>query len=118
MMMERNPKQRCLDRLARRVGRMAYLGVRLDLTAQQQPLWDKLVGVAKDSEQKARQLCDSLKTEENATILERMDRGEQFLSLKLSALKAAKPAMQTLYQALTPEQRAILDRSHHHHHRM
>jgi hypothetical protein len=34
---------------------------------------------------------------------------QQFLSMRLEAVQSAKPAVQALYQALTPEQRAILD---------
>jgi LTXXQ motif family protein len=113
MMVRREPRQWCLDHLARRAGRMAAIGVRLDLTPQQQPLWDKLQGIAKDAEHKAQQLCNGLKPMANATLIERMDRREQFLSLKLSALQTAKPAMQALYAALTPEQRDILDHPHH-----
>jgi hypothetical protein len=115
MMMRRSPQQWCLDRLARHAARLAYIGVRLDLTAQQQPLWDKLQSAAQAAEQKTRQLCNSLKPEMNATILERMDRREQFLAVKLAAVQAAKPALQALYQALTPAQRAILDHPHHDH---
>ena len=114
MMMRRDPQQWCLDGLARHAGRLAYIGVRLDLTPQQQPLWDKVQSVAHDALQKGRQLCTSLKPEPNATIMERLDRREQFLSLKLSALQQARPALETLYQALTPEQRAILDHRDRH----
>jgi len=109
LMMQQDPQQWCLDGLARRAGRLAYLGVRLNLTPQQQPLWEKVQGVAQDAQQKGRQLCTSLKPEPSTTIMDRLDRREQFLSLKLSALQAARPALQALYQALTPEQRAILD---------
>jgi hypothetical protein len=43
-------------------------------------------------------------------MLDRMDRMEQFLSVRLQALQAAKPVVQALYQALTPEQQAIFNR--------
>lgn len=108
-MMRREPQQWCLDRLARHAARLAYIRVRLNLTVQQEPLWDKLQNAAREAEQKARQLCNSLRPEANGTILERTDRREQFLSMKLAAVQAAKPALQALYQALTPEQRALLD---------
>ena len=44
------------------------------------------------------------------TVLDRMNRAQEFLSARLDALQSAKPALQALYQALTPEQRAIMDR--------
>ena len=44
------------------------------------------------------------------TLLDRMDRMQQFLQARLNGLQAAKPTVQALYQALTPEQQAILNR--------
>lgn len=109
MMMRRDPKERCEERLAWRAAMRAYTEAKLDLTAEQRPLWDKVESAAKAEEQKERQLCTTLKEPGDATALDRLDRMQQFLSTRLEALQAAKPAVQTLYQALTPEQRAILD---------
>ena len=110
MMMRQDPQERCLDRLARRAARHAYVEVKLNLTAEQRPLWDKVQSAAQADEQKERQLCANLKPGAEPTILERMDRMQQFLSARLDALQSAKPAVQALYQALTPEQQAILNR--------
>jgi LTXXQ motif family protein len=108
-----DPQQWCVDRLARRAARRAYLETKLNLTAEQRPLWDKLQSVAQGEQQKERQLCQQLKPGAQSTVLDRMDRAQQFLSAKLDALQTAKPALQALYQALTPEQRAIIDRPFH-----
>jgi len=43
-----------------------------------------------------------------------MDRMQQFLQTQLNGLQAAKPLVQALYQSLTPEQQAILNRSFGH----
>ena len=111
MMMRRgDPRERCIDRLAWRAARRAYIETKLNLTAQQQPLWDKVQSAAQSEEQRERQLCASLKSGAEPTMLDRMDRMEQFLSVRLQALQAAKPAVQALYQALTPEQQAIFNR--------
>ena len=111
MMMRRgDPQERCIDRLAWRAARRAYVETKLNLTAQQQPLWDKVQSAAQSEEQRERQLCASLKSGAEPTMLDRMDRMEQFLSVRLQALQAAKPAVQALYQALTPEQQAIFNR--------
>ena len=99
-----------MDRLARRAARLAYTEAKLDLTAQQRPLWDRLQSAAQTEEQKERQLCAGLKPGAELTMLDRMDRMQQFLSARLEALQAARPAVQALYQALTPEQQAILNR--------
>jgi len=87
----------------------AYTEAKLDLTAEQRPLWEKVQSAAQADEQKERQLCTMLKEGGDATLLDRLDRMQQFLSTRLDALQAAKPAVQALYQALTPEQRATLD---------
>ena len=43
------------------------------------------------------------------TILDRMNRREQFLSAHLQALQQAKPALDALYQSLSPDQKAIIN---------
>src|SRR2546423_15303286 len=43
-MMQLSPQQRCEERLARRAGKVAYTVAKLNLTAEQRPLWDKLQG--------------------------------------------------------------------------
>jgi len=109
MMMHRNPQERCEERLAWRAAMRAYTEAKLDLTAEQRPLWDKVESIAQTEQQKERQLCSSLKSRDETTVLDRLDRMQQFLSTRLDALQTAKPAVQALYQALTPEQRAIFD---------
>jgi periplasmic protein CpxP/Spy len=109
-MMRRDPQEWCLNRLAHRAARRAYIGVKLNLTADQQPLWDKVQSAAQAEEQQERQLCTALKPGAEPTVLERMDRMQQLLQARLNGLQAAKPAVQALYQALTPEQQAILNR--------
>ncbi len=109
MMMRRNPQERCEERLAWRAAMRAYTEAKLDLTPEQRPLWDRVESIAQTEQQKERQLCASLKPRDETTVLDRLDRMQQFLSTRLEALQAAKPAVQALYQALTPEQRAIFD---------
>jgi Spy/CpxP family protein refolding chaperone len=112
-MMQQNPQERCTDRLAWRAAMRAYAEAKLDLTAEQRPLWDKVQNAAQAEEQKERQLCASRKPGAGSTLLDRMDRMQQVLSTRLDALQSSKPAVQALYQALTPEQRAILDHPFH-----
>jgi hypothetical protein len=107
--MRGDPQQRCIDRLAWRAARRAYVEAELDLTAEQRPLWDKLQNIAQAEQQKERQRCQQLKPGEQSTALDRMDRAQQSLSARLDALQSAKPAVQALYQSLTPEQKAIFD---------
>jgi len=109
MMMRGDPQERCTDRLAWRAAMRAYAEVKLNLTPDQRPLWDRVQNAAQAEEQKERQLCSSRKPSAEMTLPDRMDRMQQVLSTRLEALQSAKPAVQALYQALTPEQRAILD---------
>jgi LTXXQ motif family protein len=109
MMMRQDPQERCEERLAWRAAMRAYTEAKLNLTAEQHPLWDKVQSAAQAAEQKERQLCSALKPGAEATVLDRLDRMQQFLSTRLDGVQAAKPSVQALYQALTPEQRAILD---------
>lgn len=104
------PRQRCEERLARRAGMIAYTVAKLNLTAQQRPLWDKLNGQLQAAADKQRQLCQSLPaTAAEQTILDRVGHREQFLAARLDALRQTRPALEQLYQALTAEQKAIVD---------
>jgi len=111
-MMRLSPQQRCEEHLAKRAGRVAYVVAKLNLTAEQRPLFDKLQGAMQANADKERQLCASLKPigeRGQETVLDRMNRREQFLSDRLAAIQQARPALQALYQALTPEQKAVID---------
>ena len=116
-MMQLQPKQRCEERLARRAGMIAYTVARLNLTAEQKPLWDKVQGQLQAAADRERQLCAGLKSrDENAqqTILDRVNRREQFLQARLQGLQQVKPLLEQLYQALTPEQKVIIDHPFRH----
>jgi hypothetical protein len=105
----RNPKEACIDRLARRAGVIAYVGAKLDLTAEQRPLWDKIQNTVNDEAQQERKLCEAIKPREAETALDRLTRREQMLAARLAGLRAAIPEVRQFYQALTPAQRAILN---------
>ena len=111
-MMQLSPQQRCEERLARRAGMVAYVVAKLNLTPEQRPLWDKLQSLMQAAADRQHQLCASLKSAGDGgqeTILDRVNRREQFLASRLQALKETRPALELLYQALTPEQKAIID---------
>ena len=110
-MMQLPPRQRCKERLARRAGRIAYMAAKLNLTPEQKPLADKLQGLQQAAADRERQLCASLPPAEGGqgTILDRINRREQFLSARLQGLQQVKPALDQLYQALSPEQKAVID---------
>ena len=104
------PRQRCEERLARRAGMVAYTVARLNLTATQRPLWDKLNGQLQVAADKQRRLCQSLPAiVGEQTLLDRVGRREQFLAARLDALRQMRPALEQFYQALSAEQKAIVD---------
>ncbi len=109
MMGSGNPEQLCIDRVAHRVARLAYVGTELDLTAQQRPLWQKVAATASDVAQKEVELCHELAGEGTKTVLDRLNLVRRMLSTRLAGFDAALPELKALYEALTPEQRAILD---------
>ena len=112
----RSPQQRCEEHLARRAGFVAYVGARLNLTAEQKPLWDKVQAATQAAQDKQRQLCGTLKPAAERgqeTVLDRMNRREQRLTARLQGLQQVQPAMQALYQALTPAQKEIVDHPFH-----
>jgi hypothetical protein len=53
-MMRLSPRERCLDHVAHLAGLVAYMEVRLDLTPEQRPLWDKLKDAAEAGIEKQR----------------------------------------------------------------
>ncbi len=111
-MMQLPPRQRCEERLARRAGMVAYVSARLNLTPEQKPLADKVHNLMQAAADKDRQLCAQLKPESEhgqETILDRAARREQFLAARLQGLQQTRPALEQLYQALTPEQKAIIN---------
>jgi hypothetical protein len=111
MMMHRSPQERCLHRVARRAGMVAYTVTMLNLTQEQRPMWDRLNDVVQQNLQKVQLLCASLGQDSGQeTPLDRLDRAERFVSARLQAIQQIRPPLQQLYQALNPEQKAVLDR--------
>ncbi|HYB08160.1 MAG TPA: Spy/CpxP family protein refolding chaperone [Alphaproteobacteria bacterium] len=107
-----SPEQKCTERYAHVVGHLAYLGARLELTAEQQPLWDKWSQAMTAGAAKNRDVCrqDASTAGQPRTAVDRLAHYEQVLATKAESLKAAQPALETLYKSLTPEQKAVLDR--------
>ena len=111
-MMQLSPQQRCEERLARRAGMIAYTVAKLKLTPEQRPLWDKLRDQMQAAGDRQRQLCATLKPAAERgqeTVLDRVGRREQFLAARLQAVQQTRPALEQLYQALSPEQKAVID---------
>lgn len=112
----------CTERFARLSARLAYLEVKLELTAEQRPLWDKWRASVADGAGKVRTVCVGSVPAPDAkpTIVDRLAHLQERLATEAAALQAAQPSLVAVYQALTPEQRElfehVLKMGHHHHH--
>lgn len=122
-----SPQQICVEQYARKAGHLAYLEARLELNPEQQALWDKWSQASAAGAEKLRAACLAAapKADAKFTALDRDALAETMLSLKVDNLKAARPALESLYAALTPEQQVVFDREaerhqgdgqHHHWH--
>lgn len=106
-------QDRCAEHYARRAGRLAYLEARLNLTEQQKAAWSKWRQIRLDTAEKRRSAClqHQPNRDEHPTALDREARVEKFLSDRLQTLQASRPALQALYDSLSPEQKVVFDQS-------
>lgn len=105
-------QEMCTDRYARQVGWFSYLEVKLALSDAQRPAfenWKSAVLTAAKSEQDAC-LAHTRDPGHSPTILDREAGEQSMLKARLSALESELPTLQSLYQILSPEQKAVFDR--------
>jgi hypothetical protein len=121
MVREFSPKAFCEERVARRIGHRAYLKAKLDLKPDQMSAWDAFQKAADEASAKEKARCASMPTEmkEPPTLIQRLDRQETMMKARLESMQLVKPALTALYDKLSPEQKAVLDRPmmgpHRHH---
>jgi Spy/CpxP family protein refolding chaperone len=110
-------RRMCSEMSAHLAGHLAYLQAKLNLSPQQEAAWSKWRQIKLDYGAKKQKACLDMvpKAEAKPTVLDREAHAEQMLSAKLEELRSAKPALEALYAALTPEQKAIFDAAHDHH---
>lgn len=110
--MQRPSAQRCRDRLAGRTAAVAYVVTELDLNPQQQQIWNQVRNVLEQGVHRQQQLCNVLEPgAQNApeNILDVFNLREQVLEAQLQTLQHARPALQQLYQTLSPRQKEIIN---------
>jgi|GEM_PF-1351319 len=107
-------KSMCSEHYAHETARLAYLQARLDLTEKQIPAWVKWAQVETQTAEKERDACLAFtpKPDTRPSIVEREADMQKHLSLRLQGMQAAQPALEALYDTLTSDQRAVLDRPH------
>ncbi len=107
------PQHFCAERYARKAAHLAYLEAKLNLTDQQKPAWTKWHQAKMDAAEKQRAAClqRDRSGDEHETALDREAQIEKRLTTRLQELQASHPALQAIYEALTPEQRVLFDQA-------
>jgi hypothetical protein len=91
-------------------GRVAFLKAELGITDGQKAVWDAYADAIKNNLQSMQGMHLMMKTVfEAKTPVERLDAHVGAMESRLTALKAVKPALATLYAALTDEQKKKAD---------
>jgi len=115
--------QMCKGLYAREAGKLAYLQADLSITDAQRGAFDQWKSVVLSSAKAHSDACLAHTADgrhEHHDALERNAQMEKHLEAKLAELKAERPALESLYASLTPDQKALFDRAagHHHGHHM
>jgi len=110
-------KSMCGEHYARKSAHLAYLEAKLNLSDKQKAAWTKWSQWELQSAQQQRDACLEItpKADGKLTAPERESMMEKQMSLRLQGLQNSRPALQTLYDLLTPEQRTIFDSAPRHH---
>ena len=107
-----NPKAFCLDRVARRAGNRTYLKIKLDLKADQVAAWDAFAKASDSADVKDTARCNALPSDmkERPNYVDRLTMEETYMKARVERIEAVKPSLTALYNTLSPEQKAKLDR--------
>ena len=107
-----NPKAFCLDRVARRAGNRTYLKIKLDLKPEQMTAWDAFAKASDSADVKDTARCNALPSEmkDRPNYVDRLTMEETYMKARVERIEAVKPSLTTLYNTLSPEQKAVLDR--------
>lgn len=115
--------RRCNDRYAHQAGRLAYLEASLSVTDAQRGAFDRwrdaVLSTAKSRSEAC--LAHNWTPGQFPDALERNARIQKRLEERLAALRTERPALEALYQSLTPDQKKMFDHEgghfgHHHGH--
>lgn len=105
----------CSDHYAHEIAGLFYLEAKLDLTEKQRSAWNKWRQVQSDNANKEQTVCltNAPTPDAKPTAPEREAQMEKVLVIKLQNLQSSRPALEALYEVLTPAQRAVFDRPPH-----
>ncbi len=106
----------CNDRYARQAGRLAYLEASLGITDAQRSAFnqwrDSVLNRAKSRSETC--LARTPMPAHFPDALERNANRQKMLEARLDALRSERPALEALYQSLTPEQKKLFDQEADH----
>jgi hypothetical protein len=110
--MAKHHAQRCTDRYAHAVGRLAYLETKLALTDRQKSLFERWKHVKLESVKAHADECATKAPRDmDASIVDRMKMHEKMMKAKLADMQAEMPSLEALVASLSDEQKHVLDRS-------
>lgn len=107
-----SPRAMCLDRVARRLGNRTYLKAKLDLKPEQMGAWNAFEKASDDASARTKAYCATLPAElkDRPTYIERLTMEEGAMKARIASIETVKPSLVALFEVLTPEQKASLDR--------
>lgn len=107
-----SPQAACKDLVARRIGTRAYLKARLELKPEQMTAWSAFEKASDEASTKSLARCATLPTEmkDRPTYIQRLTAEEDMMKARVATIEAVKPSLAALFDVLTPDQKAILDR--------
>lgn len=107
-----SPRAMCLDRVARRLGNRTYIKAKLDLKPEQMGAWNAFEKASDDASAKTRAYCATLPAEmkDRPTYIERLTMEEGAMKARIASIETVKPSLVALFEVLTPDQKASLDR--------
>lgn len=102
--------QFCADLYARKVGQMAFLEVKLELTPPQQPLFDRWKQASLEVAKQRQNACnappeDQTMPNHRPSLIDLLNREESRLKMRLSDIQSVRPALEAFYNSLSPEQK-------------
>jgi len=104
--------QFCTGLYARAVGKMSELEVKLALTSQQKPLFERWKNVRLGSVKEHSEKCATMQFPgRNASIMDGVKLKTEMLEARLADLKAETPSLQALVNSLDKDQQQILKRA-------
>jgi hypothetical protein len=93
-------------------GRLAFLKAELNITPEQEALWNTYANSVRDNAKAMGSRCAALMGDSGASeksLPDRLDAQEQFVAARLDALRATNKSLKPLYQALSDAQKKLAD---------